>query len=419
MKKKKVLIWSVLVLGSLVTLYFVVYAILNIVWGAELRNAMADIKEQGEPMTVAEIRPPALNPEDNAANLYHKIFAMMKVEEKNIEAVDVMQSVENFFLLPKEKKEKIFQIIKSEGVEEIFNQFENTANKPGLNFDLKYEQGFAMELSHLASFRALIRLLRSRACFEIENNNLKEAYRLWIIGLKMTNHLKDEPTVISQLVRYACDQSVGENIIRIAERYGIDNDDASAIISEFHKRDYIASFIKPLQFEKVSAGLFFNKAFAGEIKEEELCDLGFGPSICLIAPVIKPLLKKDYAVYLRLMSDSQSWFDRPFWELVSDPVYTGMANNIPRYCVFTRLFLPDLVRMREKVALSDSRVGICITTLALHIYKNNTGRYPDCLEELTPQILEKLPLDPFTGKNFIYQADNDKFSLKSGNSEKK
>ena len=44
--------------------------------------------------------------------------------------------------------------------------------------------------------------------------------------------------------------------------------------------------------------------------------------------------------------------------------------------------------------------------VACKIYKNQTGRYPDNLETLVPNILGKLPIDPFTDKPLIYRLQD-------------
>ena len=43
--------------------------------------------------------------------------------------------------------------------------------------------------------------------------------------------------------------------------------------------------------------------------------------------------------------------------------------------------------------------------LALEIYRREHGEFPERLEALTPDILETLPLDPFSGEDFLYERE--------------
>jgi hypothetical protein len=48
-----------------------------------------------------------------------------------------------------------------------------------------------------------------------------------------------------------------------------------------------------------------------------------------------------------------------------------------------------------------ARVGI-----ACKIYKNMHGNFPEDLSELAPEILEEVPVDPFTGNSMIYKKQD-------------
>ncbi|MEI6424173.1 MAG: hypothetical protein WCP55_18295, partial [Lentisphaerota bacterium] len=49
--------------------------------------------------------------------------------------------------------------------------------------------------------------------------------------------------------------------------------------------------------------------------------------------------------------------------------------------------------------------------LALKVYNINHGRFPDSLQQLVPEILPRIPINPQTGKEYIYQAEADGFLL--------
>jgi hypothetical protein len=51
--------------------------------------------------------------------------------------------------------------------------------------------------------------------------------------------------------------------------------------------------------------------------------------------------------------------------------------------------------------------------LALKLFKQKTGAYPETLDKLAPEFLDSIPVDPFTGKALVYRKVDDGFLLYS------
>ena len=64
--------------------------------------------------------------------------------------------------------------------------------------------------------------------------------------------------------------------------------------------------------------------------------------------------------------------------------------------------------------LQTSRIG-----MACKIFKNQHGVFPENIIDLTPNILEAEPLDPFTGKSYIYKKHDAGFIVYSVGSNQK
>lgn len=71
---------------------------------------------------------------------------------------------------------------------------------------------------------------------------------------------------------------------------------------------------------------------------------------------------------------------------------------------FLRTSLSSL--KREKLSHA-----ILPTLMALKLYRSLHGRYPEKLEALVPEILPRLPVDPATGKPFVYAPEGSGFTL--------
>ncbi len=65
-----------------------------------------------------------------------------------------------------------------------------------------------------------------------------------------------------------------------------------------------------------------------------------------------------------------------------------------RYAMAATL-TPALTRAVENAHRARAHTNATLTTIALHIHHQRTGRWPDTLEELTPALLPTIPEDPF------------------------
>ncbi|MBU1631173.1 MAG: hypothetical protein KKH49_05175, partial [Candidatus Omnitrophica bacterium] len=62
----------------------------------------------------------------------------------------------------------------------------------------------------------------------------------------------------------------------------------------------------------------------------------------------------------------------------------------------------------RRIARHQANIEVCKTGLALKIYKEENGTYPETLD-----FLSEFPIDPFSGKKLIYKKIADSFILYS------
>ncbi|MFH1905504.1 MAG: hypothetical protein ABIK53_08300 [bacterium] len=439
---KKILKWTGIVIGGLLILSIIIHTILNIVWGRELRAKLAELKAKGEPITVAEFRPAPVPDNENAAMLYNKVFVLMTSEEgkpyipnkdggklnKTITIIEDVKSYSDISKWTERQRQEISKLVDSSDMQYIYALLEQASKRPECNFNLKYEDGAGMRLPQLSKMRALARLLCVKALIEADAGNPDKAFDTILTGLRISNHLKDEPTIISQLVRIACDSIMINCIESLSSKYSISQKRMRSLITELKNHIGAEPFKKSMDGDRVFAGIEFNKLinrkYSISIKElKALYQLFLGSSdeffpklACLAAtPPFRPLLKKDFACYLSLMSDIKGLYNMPYSESITagNNIESRFKTGIPKYCVLTRMLIPALTRVREQMSLHEARIQVCRTGLALKIYKAKYGTYPDSLAKLTPDILEKIPSDPFTDMNLIYKRAKHGFILYS------
>lgn len=72
------------------------------------------------------------------------------------------------------------------------------------------------------------------------------------------------------------------------------------------------------------------------------------------------------------------------------------------------MMIPALGRFVDSRDVIDCEIAGTIIMLALEQYRAETGQYPGSLQNLTPSILEVIPLDPFSVDGFVYRKISDK-----------
>lgn len=100
--------------------------------------------------------------------------------------------------------------------------------------------------------------------------------------------------------------------------------------------------------------------------------------------------------YYLLMSDGQEKNRRLAEAIEYRPSILGAVPSIYKF----------FISKRTNERLLD-------TLIALRIYKDEHGEFPDELKSLTPRYCKSVPLDPYSGKPLIYKKQGDHFLLYS------
>jgi hypothetical protein len=79
----------------------------------------------------------------------------------------------------------------------------------------------------------------------------------------------------------------------------------------------------------------------------------------------------------------------------------------------TKITMPAMTRVAELDLRLRAHLDLARTALAIERYRLATGNVPDKLEELVPQYLEQVPLDPFDGRPIRYRPTQPGYLLYS------
>ena len=440
-KFKKARIIIVLSFVGIITFYFLFYTVSNIVGRNSVREMWKKVESAGLSTKPEKIIPKDPNYyfndkiiyhdtrklSDNAVSLYEVAIELIKNSDVSNKRFDI------FWKYQREKKSeciaplykqiqydvpnwaakdkaKAIELSKNKDVQQALECFARGNQKPyavNLRYYTDIETDIQKLLPRLNHYREIFRMISFVSeCYALEGK-IDKAYDLAIDGLKFVHQFRNDPFIISHLVYTACTWIDLRTLNALVSRYGISSQKAQKIIEALNHLDCNKSMQKGLHGnlvlltrssfkERITGEMNYARTFFGKRK-------AFADYLYLY-----PFNYQEYAYYLDFWLKNYELYEKPYWEIKSQLEKLDKAkhqfllmNNIANY----------LSSYRLKTARTNSLITVTKIILALHIYKNKHGNFPDKLDSLVPGILKKISVDAVSGKAYSYTKESKSFEL--------
>ncbi|MBN1446079.1 MAG: hypothetical protein JW957_08245 [Candidatus Omnitrophica bacterium] len=391
-----------------------------------LEAELQKMRQAGIPTTVEELNLPEIPDEENGALVYREVFKLsdsLKEAFKDDWQYIPYEGTVKWEDATEEQKKRITDLIlNNPEFIKLYLLLGKAINmKCRFLTDEELGEGAGIMLPHLAKLRGAARLLAARAKIESESGNIDNALDHTLICFRTAKSLSYEPILISSLVRIAIGSiaiSILQEIVNKGEaEIGFYEEALHEIKKE--KESFIVSF--GLQGEGILGGLWvYNRISKGLIKDTfELFHL-FGTDTKLekkneLISAYLPFAENDIVFYLQTISKFILLAKDPYWKARDELRKTDEsihALDEEEYFISRRI-LPALSRVNLQEARFDALLGAAEIGIENRIYREKHGKFADSLSQLTPEILPSLPLDPFTGKDYIYRRTNKGFIVYS------
>jgi hypothetical protein len=302
-------------------------------------------------------------------------------------------------------------------------ELRQAAQRPASRFPIDYTQDepAAIRLPHLAPLRKLCRVLQIRTLAEIVAGQGQAALEDVLLMLRVADAMKDEPLLVSQMVRLVCFQ-VATDVVNqgLAARVWTDPQ-LKQLQARFSQFDFVATAQQALRAERAFgvAMLEFLLRAPKRVGEEYIrLHESYGPERVgwlLFPPGWMRFEQANYcrAVQGMLLPDADIQRRRIDPRLVEEkqakanPESIGLWKSLIQHCIFTRLLLPGLSKTYSRCAYAQTLADQAVLACALERYRLAQGQFPENLEVLVPAYLQQVPADVISGQPMRYRQTPD------------
>lgn len=393
---------------------------------SNIKEELQKLKKIGLPTTIDELVPCKLPDFKNGAFVYRKAFKIKDALEKryNKEWKNI-ENVKEFNKVSAEDKKMIANIMVNDPSFLKFYRLVEKASKMKCQFLKKkdYQVGIDMPLDYLKQIRDCSKIVATKSKIEAELGEIDKALSTCLISFRIGKSLADEPVLLSQMVRTATDVIVLDTLNEIVNKGDGSYNLYEVLLKEIEleKKDdkiqvalkgELVIVMKSLeQWRNSKRSLGINSSFSNiGLEKEEIKKMA---EAYVENP--KKFWDDEEIFYLQTMSEAIVISQKPYGEAVREfqKLEEKVKVSSTTKPAFTRLILPGYSTLyvfmtRVNVYLDVAEIGV-----ANRLYKSKYGKFADSPAHLTPEFLSSLPLDPFTGKDYIYKKNDKGFVVYS------
>ena len=263
----------------------------------------------------------------------------------------------------------------------------------------------ATSLPHVQEVPTVASLLAYDALARALRNDLDGAVQSCHAGINVARSIGDELFLISQLVRIACR---GMALARL--EYVLGQGQASAKVLEdlqrlLEKEEAEPIFLFAVRGERAGAHQLMVTLKEGKVTVGQLVgtpvplgNIQIGPfklGEFLLSLKMGPVADQHNAL-LKYMTEAVAIARKPLED--QNALFEQLEASSPNCEVLVQLLVPALRKISEADRRSAAHLRCAIVMLAAERYRLAHQRWPKSLDQMVPDFLTKIPLDPFDKK---------------------
>jgi hypothetical protein len=225
-------------------------------------------------------------------------------------------------------------------------------------------------------------------------------------ALNAARSLGDEPLTISQRIRAAWVVNACKTVERTLAQTQPAVPDLRLLQKAFSEEERHHGLLIGARGERAGMHELFDALESGDVSLSELAETlvpgGGDPSPSwgerLFGFLLRDRIRGEHPLFLRLMTELVETTAMPFDEqTVPVELVLAKANSLPRSSM-CRLLMSGLNNAAQEERRKHACVRAMVTLLAIERYRIERGTWPEKLEQLVPDFLPAVPLDPADGE---------------------
>ncbi len=406
MKARKIFTRVLVVLLAVIAAVLLLRAVLNYTTGKELENYLAKAKAEGVALKMKELVP-ACPDGDNGAILWKAAEPLVRIEDKEAKPLkDAYESILNWRPIDEAVKASLTQALDRN--RKAFELMAEAACKPCFVYKDWKDPAYVGRTMNAGLMIGLTKFLAVDAVFCADAGDLKGALKRCRAGVEFARKaLGDAPSLISCLVALADMKLCLSGLNRVISGRDVEPALLADWIRELDPQSWRAQFDRWVSGERAFLFEVFIDVFNAVPDAMDSTTSSGQVRNRIYYWLVRPVVKSELVWTQRRLEKLQGTLGRPYYQVREQLIQQSReAEAFPWYYKAIGSFVPAFHEAAMKQATLEAMMLATRTGLACKIYRKKTGRYPEKLETLVPDILPEVPIDPFTGKPLVYKIEN-------------
>ncbi|HZY90394.1 MAG TPA: hypothetical protein VFE78_36570 [Gemmataceae bacterium] len=271
-------------------------------------------------------------------------------------------------------------------------------------------QGLVYEtlLPHADKVRQVSHLLTRDALRHEQRSDLNAALASCRASLNAARSLGDEPVALSQLVRTACVINTCQALERALAQGEPPPGGLTVMQGALHGEDGFPDMLVAARGERAALHATFSALESGAVPPSRLeskppnwLDYLYGPATRIKFREAHPAMLEPmnrFVEIARLPPHEQDAAERQL-----DSELRGLKRSDP----LAVLFIPALQKVSQAACRKHAYLRCMEVALAAERYRQANKKWPELLDNLCPDLLAAVPLDPFDGQPLRYRRLED------------
>ena len=301
------------------------------------------------------------------------------------------------------------------------------SDRPDARYPVVYdlENPWGILLPHLGNIKRNVQRLQLRACAELAAGHSDDAFADVKLMLYLADSVKNEPFLISYLVRLACVQLAIQPVWEGLAEHAWSDAQLQELQAQFQQCDFFPQMEYSLASERAAAILTAELLERGKYHFNDLADdpSHTGSSLANLLGRMVPrgwydFEKLSYCQLFQLQLkgaydvEKKQVFPRQI-EANTNALEQAFAGRNPVTTICTRhqllavMLLPALHNVPRRAAAAQTAVNEAAIACALERYRLANGQYSENLGALIPKFVTSPPNDVISGQPYKYHRTND------------